>query len=476
MSQAIRERQLFLEGVWEGSEPWATVTSPMSGEPVARVAQASVAQVQRALAFAEGGRRRLAALSTGERRGVLDRIAQGLRARAEEVAALITQEAGKPIAASRVEVQRCLEVFTLASAELSRFGGEVVPVDLLASAKGAQAIVRRFPAGVVVGIVPFNFPLNLGAHKVAPALAVGAPIIVKPPPQAPSAMLVLAELAKAAGAEPAALQVLPCGNAEAELLATDSRVRVMSFTGSAKVGWHLKGKVAGKAVLELGGNAGAIVCKDADLSLAAERLAKGAFTYSGQVCIRAQRLVIDAVVWDAFVPKLVEQVKRLKVGDPAQDDTVLGPVIDDRAADRIEAWVNEAVGQGARVLLRGARAGRLLGPTLLTDVPRSAKASCEEIFGPVLVLEQVQGFDAAVQAVNDGVYGLQAAVFTHDVRLVRRAHQELEVGGVILNDAPTFRSDAMPYGGVKQSGLSREGLASAMADFTEERVLVDRTP
>ncbi len=476
MAQAVTERRLFLEGKLEGAEPWAVVRSPMSGEPVTHVAQASAAQVERALAHAQAGRRRLMALSAGERRAVLDGIMQGLRARAQELAALITAEAGKPLAASKVEVQRCLEVFTLASAELSRFGGEVVPVDLLPSAKGAQAVVRRFPAGVVVGIVPFNFPLNLGAHKVAPALAVGAPIIVKPPPQAPSAMLVLAELAKAAGADSAALQVLPCATAEAEALACDSRVRVMSFTGSARVGWHLKNRVAGKAVLELGGNAGAIVCADADLALAAQRLAKGAFAYSGQVCIRAQRVIVDAKVWDAFLPALLAEIRSLKVGDPAEEDTVIGPVIDDGAAERIVAWVKEAEGQGAKVLLGGSRSGRVLGPTVLTDVPRTAKAYCEEIFGPVLIVEKVQGFDLAVAAVNDGAYGLQAAIFTHDLRLARRAHQELEVGGVILNDAPTFRSDAMPYGGVKRSGLSREGVASAMADFTEERVLVDRTP
>lgn len=454
--------------------PAVEVRAPWDGRVVATVAQASREQVERALLFAQTGRRRLMRQSAGQRREVLAGVAAGLRSRAEEFAGVICAESGKPIAAARVEVQRAVETFTLAAAELSRFGGEVVPVDLLPGAAGAEAEVRRFPAGVVVGLVPFNFPLNLGAHKVAPALAVGAPIIVKPPPQAPSALLLLGELALACGADPAALQVLCCDTALAEALATDERVRVTSFTGSAKVGWHLKGLVKGRAVLELGGNAAAIVCEDADVPQAAKALALSGFGAAGQVCIKVQRVVVEAALWERFTEAFLAQVDALAVGDPAQPGTVVGPLIDEAAATRVEAWVDEAVAAGARVLRRGQRAGNVVPPVVLVDVPRFQKVYSQEVFGPVVVLERAEGFDAALDAANDSAFGLQAAIFTGQLRKVRRAFRELEVGGVIVNDAPSFRADGMPYGGVKGSGLGREGVRAAMLDFTEERVLVLR--
>ena len=465
---------LLLEGRWEKSVTAASILAPWDQRIVAQVAQATAEQAERALAFAAAGKARLAALSGGQRRKVLDGIVSRLTARAEELAQVICHEAGKPLTAARGEVARAIETFRLASATLASFGGSVVPVDLAAGAEGTECEVRRFPAGVVVGVVPFNFPLNLGAHKVAPALAVGAPIIVKPPPQAPSAMLLLGEIALEAGADPAAMQVLPCDNTVAEKLATDARVRVMSFTGSAQVGWHLKSVVKAKAVLELGGNAAAIVCADADLDKAASKLAVGAFVYSGQVCIKVQRVVVEAPVWGSFVPKFLAAVEALKVGDPAKEDTQVGPVIDARSADRIEAWVAEAIAAGATVLTRGARKGQLIDPVVLTDVPRTAKAYAEEIFGPVVLLEKVADFGQALMAVNDSRYGLQAAIFSNDLKKIRTAFHELEVGGVIVNDAPAFRSDNMPYGGVKDSGLGREGVRYAMEDFTEERVLVYR--
>jgi len=464
-------RQLILEGREEGG-PMVEVRAPFDGRVVATVAQASAAQVERALAFAFAARSRLQALSGLKRRAVLDGLVTRLTSGTEAMAQVICHEAGKPITAARAEVGRAIETFRLASAALASFGGSVVPVDLGAGSEGSEAEVRRFPAGVIVGVVPFNFPLNLGAHKVAPALAVGAPIIVKPPPQAPSAQLMLAQMALDAGADPAAFQVLPCDNQVAERLATDARVRVMSFTGSAKVGWHLKGLVKGKAVLELGGNAAAMVCADADLDKAASKLAVGGFVYAGQVCIKVQRIVVEAAVWERFVPRFLEEVSTLTVGDPASEKTNIGPVIDRTSAERIEAWVDEAIAAGATVLLRGARQGLLIPPVVLTDVPRSTRAYAEEIFGPVVVLEKVADFAAGLEAVNASAYGLQAAVFTNDLQKVRTAFHQLEVGGVIVNDAPSFRSDNMPYGGVKGSGLGREGVRWAMEDFTEERVLV----
>lgn len=467
-------RQLILEGRFVDGDSTLGLRAPFDGRALEPVSQASAAQAERALAVAFEGRARLARLSAGQRRAVLQGIVVRLGQRRSDFVELLVHEAGKPVTAARAEVDRAIETFTLAAAELSRFGGETVPVDLMPGAEGTFAEVRRVPAGVVVGVVPFNFPLNLGAHKVAPALAVGAPIIVKPPPQAPGAMLLLGALALEAGADPTALQVLPCAVDVAEALATDARVRVMSFTGSAKVGWHLKSKVKGRAVLELGGNAAAIVRPDADLARAAKRLALGAFSYAGQVCIKVQRIVVEAAAWDSFVPAFLAEVDALGVGDPSLESTTIGPVIDAASADRIEGWVDEAIARGASALRRGSRNGTLLSPIVLTDVPRDTRAFAEEIFGPVVVLERVASFDAALESVNASRYGLQAALFTNELSAVRRAFHELEVGGLIVNDATTFRSDNMPYGGVKDSGLGREGVRYAMADFTEERVLVLR--
>jgi len=466
--------RLFIEGSWVAGERQVEVRSPWSGEVLRRVAQATPAQAERALAAAFAARSRLAEQSTGKRRDVLEGIVAGLKARAEEMAQLISREAGKPVSIARGEVSRGIEVFRLAAAELSHWGGFIVPVDLDARLAGVDCEVRRFPAGVVVGIVPFNFPLNLGAHKVAPALAVGAPIVIKPPPQAPSAQLLLAEIAQQAGADPAALQTLTCDNTVAEQLATDPRVRVLSFTGSATVGWMLKQKAPGRVLLELGGNAAVVVGADADLDWAAERCVSAGFGYAGQVCIKVQRIYVEKAAYPAFLDKLLARVKQVPSGDPAEERTVCGPVIDDRSADRITAWVDEAIAGGAKVLAGHSRKGRLLQPTVLADVPVDSKAAQEEIFGPVVAVWPVADWGAALAAVNSGKYGLQAGIFTRDLARVRTAFRQLEVGGVIVNDAPNLRSDNMPYGGVKQSGLGREGVRSAMDELSEERVLVTR--
>ncbi len=468
------DRKLLVNGAWRDGQGVAELTSPFDGRSLGRVAQAAEADVEDALKAAAAARPRLQQQSSGARREILTGIAAGLRTRQAELAESICDEAGKPMSLARLEVSRAIETFTVAAAQLSHFGGEVMPVDLAPGQEGTEAEVRRFPAGIIVGIVPFNFPLNLGAHKVAPALAVGAPIIIKPPPQAPSAQLILAEIALTSGADAAALQVLPSDNAVAEKLATDPRVRVLSFTGSAKVGWHLKKQAPGKALLELGGNAAAIVADDADVERAAKRLAASAFGYAGQVCIKTQRIIVDAKVWDAFVARFLEETKKLGVGDPRKEDVLVGPVINDAAATRITQWLDEATAAGAQVLLAGKREGRLLGPSVLTNVPRHTRLYREEVFGPVALLSKSPDFEAALVEANDGDYGLQAGVFTRDLRRVRRAFHTLEVGGVIIDDTPSFRSDAMPYGGVKGSGLGREGVRYAMEDFTEPRVLVLR--
>ena len=470
----MADGRLWIDGAWVQGEHQAEVRAPWDGRLLRRVAQASPAQAEQALSVAFAARERLQGQSTGKRREVLEGIVAGLRTRAEEMAQLICHEAGKPITQARVEVRRAIEVFRLAAAELTRFGGSVVPVDLDAGSEGLECEVRRFPAGVVVGIVPFNFPLNLGAHKVAPALAVGAPIVVKPPPQAPSAQLLLAEIAHQAGADPAGFQVISCDNAVAERLATDPRVRILSFTGSAAVGWALKQKAPGRALLELGGNAAVLVAADADLDWAVERCVAAGFGYAGQVCIKVQRVLVEAPAHAAFLERLLGRARAVPTGDPADERTVCGPVIDDRSAARIAAWVDEAVAGGARVLTGHRREGRLLQPTVLADVPEDSKAAREEIFGPVMAVWPVADWEAGLRAVNQGQYGLQAGVFTRDLRKVRQAFHRLEVGGVIVNDAPSLRSDNMPYGGVKRSGLGREGVRYAMDELTEERVLVTR--
>jgi acyl-CoA reductase-like NAD-dependent aldehyde dehydrogenase len=466
--------RLFLQGEWVETQKLAEVRAPWDGRRLRRVAQASAPQAEAALAFAQEARRRLQEQSTGTRRAVLEGVAAGLLARAAEFEELICQEAGKPRSMARAEVRRAIEVFRLAAAELTRFGGGVVPVDLDAASAGLECEVRRFPAGVVVGIVPFNFPLNLGAHKVAPALAVGAPIVIKPPPQAPSAQLLLAELAQAAGADPAALQVLPCDNSVAEALATSPQVRVLSFTGSARVGWHLKQRAAGRVVLELGGNAAVLVAADADLDWAAERCVAGGFGYAGQVCIKAQRVFVERPAYDGFLEAFLAHTRTAVTGDPSLETTLCGPVIDDGSAARITAWVDEALARGARALLGATRQGRLLAPTVLVDVPPEVRVAQEEVFGPVVAVWPVDSFESGLEAINASAYGLQAGVFTSSLGYARRAFHRLEVGGVILNEAPNFRSDNYPYGGVKASGLGREGVRSAMEELTEERVLVTR--
>jgi acyl-CoA reductase-like NAD-dependent aldehyde dehydrogenase len=468
------DARLFLQGEWVETQRTAEVHAPWDGRPLGRVAQASDSQAVAALAFAHESRGRLAAQSTGKRRAVLEAMAQGLLARARDFEDVICHQAGKPRTLARTEVRRATEVFRLAAAELSRFGGRIIPVDLDDASTGVECEVRRFPAGVVVGIVPFNFPLNLGAHKVAPAMAVGAPIIVKPPPQAPGAQLLLAELAQAAGADPAALQVLPCDNSVAEQLATSPKARVLSFTGSAKVGWHLKQKAPGRVLLELGGNAAVLVAADADLDWAAERCVAGGFGYAGQVCIKVQRIYVERPVYASFLERFVARAATVRAADPSLESTLCGPVIDDVSAERISAWVQEALARGARLALGGSRQGRLLAPTVLLDVPADAKVAREEVFGPVVAAWPVDSFEAGLEAVNQGDYGLQAGVFTQSLAQARSAFHHLEVGGVIVNDAPSYRSDNYPYGGVKQSGLGREGVRSAMEELTEERVLVTR--
>ncbi|MDI3420799.1 aldehyde dehydrogenase family protein [Streptomyces luteolus] len=454
------------------------VTSPWDGRTVGRVSVPTDAQVEEAVAAAYASREALSATPAHVRAAALDHVTKRLAERTEEIAQLISAENGKPIKWARGEVGRAVSVFRFAAEEARRFnGGDAQRLDTDAGGQGRLALTRRFPRGVVLGIAPFNFPLNLCAHKVAPAIAAGAPIILKPAPSTPLSGLILGELLAETDLPEGSWSVLPVANEKMPALVQDERLPVISFTGSEKVGYAIMDSVPRKHItLELGGNGAAVILddfsSDADLDWAASRIATFSNYQGGQSCISVQRVIADASVYDRLLPRIVAAVDAQVTGDPSDPATEVGPLVDENAAKRVESWVDEAVAAGARLLAGGKREGASYAPTVLADVPADTTVACEEVFGPVLTVTKVDGEQAAFDAVNDSKYGLQAGVFTHDVQRAFRAHRALEVGGVIVGDVPSYRADQMPYGGVKQSGVGREGVAHAMADYTYERVLV----
>lgn len=473
----------WINGHFADSKTTAAVFSPFTGEKVAESAQADGAQLETAMAAATAAAAPFRRTSRLIRSRLLSAIAQGISDRRAEMTDLIVREAGKPRLLADAEVGRALITFTVAAEEAKRMGGEIVPVDIEAAGRAfAPAIAKLVPRGPVLAIAPFNFPLNLIAHKVAPALAVGAPVIVKPPPQAPGPATLLAEIFAAAAAAvadaresipAAALQVISGPNEVLAKAVSDPRLTILSFTGSDKVGWMLQSKATKKRVLlELGGNAAVIVHSDADLARAAARSAFGGYAYAGQVCISAQRIFVQADVYDKFLKLYLEEVRKLPVGDPAKSDTIVGPMIDAANADRVMQWIREAQESGAKLLAGGTRDGNIITPAVLADVPPSSKLQSEEVFGPVTVIEKYSRFEDAVARSNSSRFGLQAGVFTNDLRLVQIAEEELEVGGVIVNEIPTYRADNMPYGGMKESGLGREGIRYAIQEFCEWRTTV----
>lgn len=414
-----------------------------------------------------------AALPTHARARILVSVADAVEKAADEFAALIVAEVRKPLKDARREVSRAVFALRWAAEESRRINGELLPLDLDADSEGRWAQVRRFPRGPGLFITPFNFPLNLAVHKVAPAIAVGLPFVLKPDPRAPKTAAKLLELVVAAG-WPAEAAVLASGeNAVMEALVRDERFKLLSFTGSTGVGWKLKA-LAAKAhcVLELGGNAGVFVGADADLPWAAARCAWGAYAFSGQVCISVQRIFVDKAVHSEFRKLLVQNVQELKFGDPSDPATDCGPLIDEASAIRVEAWLKEAVAAGAKLWAGGPRNGAFLPPALIEGVKPDSKLSCEEVFGPVAVLEAVESRERALDRLAEGRFGLQAGIFTNDLKFVHRAFERLSVGGLVINDVPTWRSDAMPYGGTKDSGLGREGVRWAIEEYTERRTLV----
>lgn len=468
-----KEYPLFLAGEWRESGSRLEVRNPYGGAVVGTTFLASEEQLEEAIRAAQAAFPLTRKLPSYERERILKEIARGIEAKRDALARLITLQSGKPIRDASAEVARAVLTFTTAAEEAKRLGGEVIPLDWAAASRGRMGLTRRFPIGPIAGISPFNFSLNLAAHKVAPAIATGNPIILKPPSQAPLTMLEVARLAQGAGLPPGALSVLPMDRRVGDKLVTDERIRMLSFTGSPAVGWDMKRRAGKKKVLlELGGNAGAIVDASADLDYAASRLAVGSFAYSGQICISVQRIYVLQEVFPRFTERFLERVKRLKVGDPLDPETDLGPMIDEEAARRAEEWIGEAVAQGARLLCGGARRGAIIQPTVLAGVDPQSKVCRLEAFAPLVNLFQVPDFKAAVAQVNDSDFGLQAAVFTQNLGHALYAFQELDVGGVIINDIPAYRIDHMPYGGMKDSGLGREGLKYAMEEMTEVKLMV----
>jgi len=467
-----REHKFLVGDEWRTSSETEVINNPYSGELVSEVYQAQKKDMEDAIRAAEEAYEVTRTLPSYRRSEILYNVAQEISRRKEDLAKVMTTESGKPIKYCRTEVERAIMTFTIASEEAKRIHGEMVPLDLASHSERRHGLVRRFPIGPISAISPFNFPINLVAHKVAPCIATGNTLVLKPPPQCPTTGLTLGEIVLKAGAWPGTLNVLPCSIPVAEQLATDDRFKMLSFTGSPKVGWYLKSKAGKKKVLlELGGNAGVIIDRTANLDVAVTRTAVGSFANAGQICIKVQRIYVHSDLYPDFESRFLEATKKLKVGDPLDEDTVVGPMIDLPAAERVESWIHEAIDGGATVLYGGKRDGAIIQPTILTNVRRDMKVHCQEVFGPVVTLDRFTTFGEAIEKMNDTVYGLQAGVYSNDFNNIFTAYEKLQVGGVIVNDYPSYRIDNMPYGGIKDSGFGREGLKYAMEAMTELKLL-----
>lgn len=453
------------------------VTNKYTGEVATRVALADTTAIENAITRAEVARDPMRKLPAYKRQEVLYHCVQRFEERYDELAEALCIEAGKPIRDSRGEVTRLIDTFRIAAEESVRITGEVMPLDISERARAYTGMWKRVPIGVCSFISPFNFPLNLAAHKVAPALAVGCPFVLKPASLTPIGALIIGEVLAETDLPKGAFSILPCHRDGAALFTEDPRPKLLSFTGSPEVGWKLKEKAGKKRViLELGGNAGCVIDEDADIEDAISRVVTGAFYQSGQSCISVQRLLIHEKIYDQFRDNLVAETRKLKMGDPMDEDTFIGPMISEKEASRLHGWIESAVKAGAKVLCGGKREGTMLEATLLEDVPEDQDLCAREAFGPVAILSKFKSFDEALRVVNDSDYGLQAGIFTRDLYKAHKAWDELEVGGVIIGDVPSWRVDHMPYGGVKDSGLGREGIRWAIADMTEERLMVIRDP
>jgi acyl-CoA reductase-like NAD-dependent aldehyde dehydrogenase len=453
------------------------VTDKFSGEIATRVALADVGAIDEAIAAAHAAQDAMARMAPYQRQAVLSHCVTRFEERQEELALALCVEAGKPIKDARGEVSRLIDTFRVAAEEAVRINGEVLNLEISARARGYRGMTRRVPIGPCSFISPFNFPLNLAAHKVAPAIAAGCTFVLKPASRTPIGAIIIGEVLAETDLPKGAFSILPCSRDGADLFTTDERLKLLSFTGSPDVGWALKARAGKKAVvLELGGNAACVVDADTDLDDAIGRIIFGAFYQSGQSCISVQRILVHESLYDEFRERFCSEARRLTMGDPRNEDTFIGPMIDEGEAKRLEKWIEEARELGAQVLCGGTRDGAMLQATVLEAVPKQCALYCQEAFGPVALLEPFADFDAALQVVNDSAFGLQAGIFTRDLYKAQKAWDVLHVGGVIIGDVPSWRVDNMPYGGVKDSGLGREGIRYAIDDMTEIRLLVIRDP
>ncbi len=465
--------KFLVGGTWRSSESARPITNPYDHNVVGEVYEATGRDIDDAIQSATAAFEKTRHLESYQRSDILSSIANGVAANKQKIASLITSETGKPITFSRAEVERSIFTFQYAAEEAKRLEGAVLPLDLAPHASGRFGILQRFPLGVVGAITPFNFPINLVAHKLAPAIAAGNSFVLKPSSNAPLTALFLGELILDSGLPSEAVNIVPCSGASASQLIVDERVKLISFTGSPAVGWGLKDRAGKKkVVLELGGNAGVVVDRDASVPAVVRRIAMGSYGNAGQSCIAVQRVFVHKEIYDRFLSEFVFVSKSVKVGDPNEDRTVVGPMISESAARKVEEWIAEATAAGARVLCGGTRKGSLLEPTVIVGVNPTMKVSCQEVFAPVTTVEPFETFEEAVAMVNDSAYGLQAGVFTNDFSHVLFAYKNLEVGGVVINDYPTFRIDHMPYGGVKDSGFGREGIKYAIEEMMEPKLLV----
>ena len=463
----------LIGGEWRGSDDVMEVRFPFDGSIVDAVSMASAADMEAAMAAAQAGYEITRKLPSHRRSEILENMVRLVRQRFDEIVEAMIMEGGKNRKTALGETGRAIETLKISGEEARRIGGEVFSIDWTAAGENHQGFTRRLPIGPVLGITPFNYPFNLACHKIGPAIAAGNPIIIKPAEKTPLSSLILAEIVLEAGYPPQAFSVLNAWGPDTEMMVSDPRIAMISFTGSSAVGWMLKGKSGQKKIaLELGGNAGVIVHKDADLDLAAGKAAAGGFANAGQNCISVQRLLIQRDVFEDFTDRFVGGVEALKVGDPRDPDVDVGPMISRRDAERAEAWVAEAQRAGASVLVGGRREGNLFPPTVMTETAPEMRVNCEEVFAPVVTLSHYEHWDDAVATVNNTPYGLQAGVFTRDVKLIMDAWERVEVGGLQVNEVSTFRVDHMPYGGIKASGYGREGVRYAIEDMTELRLMV----
>ena len=468
----MKEHRLLINSEWAEGIEIREIKSPYDQSVVGRIHFADVNQVKEAVNSAHEAFSKTKGLSSYDRAKALEFVAVQIAKNKEDLARSITLCAGKAIKSARVEAERAVSTFQIAAEEAKRINGEIIPLDMSAQTRGRWGLVRRFPIGAIAGITPFNFPLNLVAHKVAPAMATGNTILLRPASQVAMTSCLLAEIINGSDYPAGGFNCIPCGYEAAEVLLEDDRIKKITFTGSPDIGWELKKRAHKKRVtLELGGNAAVVIEPDADLDYALPRTVLGAYAYSGQVCISIQRIFLHKEIYERFMASFLDATKKLKMGDPMDEATDVGPMSNLDAATQTEEWVKEALDHGAGLVCGGKRDGAMFEPTILENVKPELRISCREAFAPVVVVTPYEDFDQALYSVNDSIYGLQAGIFTNDLRKAFRAYEGLDVGGVICNDIPTFRIDHMPYGGVKESGFGREGLKYAIEEMTELKLL-----